>query len=380
MAFVIAQHLSPTYKSHLVDLLAKKTSLSVLPATNGRRIEQGNIYVTPRDRESEFLSSNTEFTMREVTIKNKKFVLNQEQATGSTGPKPSIDNLFRSLAADRGKNVVGIVLSGSGKDGAEGVSAIKQSGGFTMIQEPQTAEYERMPIAAIDTGFVDYVLPPEEMGNQIQEMAEDLLSLDEHLVKSTNKKETLDKIFDLLSKRTETNFENYSPSTIYRRLHKRLAKLNIHSFDDYLKLIKEDPAEIDALFDTILIGVTGFFRDKESFEQLEKQLEKAISRKASGDTIRIWTPGCTTGEEPYSIAIILYRILKYKISRYNIQIFATDIDEKALAKGRKGVYSKNTLRELDSTMVDDYFTKKGTEYWLINRYGPCGSLLPKRPL
>ncbi|MEX2641332.1 MAG: CheR family methyltransferase, partial [Balneolales bacterium] len=346
VAFVIAQHLSPTYKSHLVDLLSKKTSIRVLPVSDGTTVKPGYIYVTPRDRE--------------VTLKKDTFVLAQQSV--SRGPKPSIDHLFRSLASGRDMNIIAIVLSGSSDDGAEGIRAIKQAEGYTIAQEPQTAKYERMPIAAIDSGFVDYVLSPEDMGGQIKEMAEDLLSLDNHLVKSVAKNEVLDEIFEMLSKRTQTSFENYKPSTIYRRLHKRLAKLNVHSFKEYLALVKNEPSEMDALFDTILIGVTAFFRDKESFEQLEKQLEKLVASKAKGESIRIWIPGCATGEEPYSIAIILHRLLKDHISRYSIQVFATDIDEKGLAAGRKGVYSEEALKEVDPAIVHNYFTKNGSEY------------------
>ncbi|MEX2633453.1 MAG: CheR family methyltransferase, partial [Balneolales bacterium] len=346
VAFVIAQYHSPTHESHLVDLLSKKTSIPVLPVSDGTAIMPGHIYVTPRDRE--------------VTLEKDTFVLAQQSA--SSGPKPSIDHLFRSLAAGRDINIIGIVLSGSSEDGAEGIRAIKQADGYTIAQEPQTAEYDRMPIAVIDSGFVDYVLTPEEMGEQINEMADDLLRLNNHLVKNVAKNEVLDEIFELLSKRTQTSFENYKPSTIYRRLHKRLAKLNVHSFEEYLALVKKKPSEMDALFDTILIGVTAFFRDRESFEQLEKQLKKLITSKAKGDSIRVWVPGCSSGEEAYSIAIILHRLLKGNISRYNIQIFATDIDERGLAAGRRGVYSEEALKEVDPAIVHNYFTKKGSEY------------------
>ncbi|MEX2640224.1 MAG: chemotaxis protein CheB [Balneolales bacterium] len=348
VAFVIAQHLSPTYKSHLIDLLSKKTSINIEAVSDGTQIKPATIYVTPRDRE--------------LTFEKNQFSLVQEQAAGSSGPKPSINNLFRSLASDKDKNLIGIVLSGSGNDGTEGIRAIKQAGGYTIAQEPATAEYSGMPLAAIDSGFVDYVLNPEDMGSHIQEMTGELLDLDEDLFRDVNKTDALDEIFKLLSRRTQTNFENYKPSTIYRRLYKRLNKLKIYSFNDYLKHIREKPSEIDVLFDTLLIGVTAFFRDKESFDELAKYLEKLIEKKSKGDSIRIWVPGCATGEEPYSIAIILHRILKQDFRDYNIQIFATDIDDKALNTGRKGVYSKEALRELDPATVNKYFSITGKGY------------------
>ncbi|MEX0928712.1 MAG: chemotaxis protein CheB, partial [Balneolales bacterium] len=266
VAFVIAQHLSPTYKSHLIDLLSKKTSINIEAVSDGTQIKPATIYVTPRDRE--------------LTFEKNQFSLVQEQAAGSSGPKPSINNLFRSLASDKDKNLIGIVLSGSGNDGTEGIRAIKQAGGYTIAQEPATAEYSGMPLAAIDSGFVDYVLNPEDMGSHIQEMTGELLDLDEDLFRDVNKTDALDEIFKLLSRRTQTNFENYKPSTIYRRLYKRLNKLKIYSFNDYLKHIREKPSEIDVLFDTLLIGVTAFFRDKESFDELAKYLEKLIEKKS----------------------------------------------------------------------------------------------------
>lgn len=347
-AVIIAQHLSPTYESQLVKLLAKKTPLEVMAVTDGVRIKPKTIYVTPRDQE--------------IFFEKGKFCLVREQDGKLNQPKPSIDYLFQSLVADRKKNVIGIMLSGSNKDGTGGIQAIKQAGGYTIAQEPQTAEFKIMPVSAIDSGFIDYVLPPDEIGKVIGTLVEELHSMDENLIKSLNKTEAQDEILKLLSKRSKTNFEDYKPTTIFRRLHKRLNELNISDFKDYLAYIKKQPQEIDALFNTILIGVTSFFRDKESFEVLEKHLKKMIVSKSRDDSIRIWVPGCATGEEPYSISIILHRLLKNRYNDIHVQIFATDIDEKALTTARKGVYTKESLANVDPEIISEYFTKKGKTY------------------
>ncbi|MEX0778701.1 MAG: CheR family methyltransferase [Balneolales bacterium] len=345
---IIAQHLSPTHKSHLVSLLAKKTKLNVEPVQNELQLKSDTVYVTPQDRE--------------VSYKDDKLFLVKEQDETSTKPKPSIDYLFSSLAKNKQNNIIGVLLSGSSRDGISGMQAIKQAGGYTIAQEPQTAEYDIMPLAAIDSGHVDYVLPPDEMGKEIRDLVGELRSLDRDLLKSFNRSEIQNEILGLLFKRTETNFENYKPTTIFRRLHKRLNEIKINNLQEYLEFIKNNPREIDALFETILIGVTDFFRDKESFELLEKHLKKKIKGKVLGDSIRIWVPGCATGEEPYSIAILINQILKGRIDNYNLQIFATDIDEKALSIARKGIYPKNSLKNMGSDLVDKYFLKKGNNY------------------
>ncbi|MEX0771518.1 MAG: chemotaxis protein CheB [Balneolales bacterium] len=347
-AIIIAQHLSPAYESQLVSLLGKKTKMDVRAVTNGIQIEPGTILVAPPGWDT--------------YLKEGKLYLNREKNDASSSPKPSIDYLFSSLAAYKQQNIIGILLSGSSPDGAIGIQAIKKAGGYTIAQEPQTAEYDIMPLAAIDSGYVDYVLPPDEIGDEINNLVDELLNLNYDLIESFKNTKTQNEILALLSKRTETSFENYKPKTIFRRLHKRLNELKISSLQQYLAYLKKNTQEIDALFDTILIGVTAFFRDKGSFEQLEKHLKEMIAAKTRGDSIRIWVPGCATGEEPYTIAIILHKLLKSKISNYNVQIFATDIDEKALAKARKGEYSKDSLRNAEPDIIDKFFIKNGDTY------------------
>ncbi len=349
VAIIIAQHLSPHHKSMLVQLLSRNTQLQVKEAQHYELLAANIVYITPPDKE--------------ISIHNKH--INLQKPSSMVGPKPSVDVLFQSLAEEDDYSTIGIILSGTGSDGAQGITAIRQSGGITIAQEPSTAKYDGMPVSAIETGSIDMILAVDKMGEKIREYIlhpERLNSQDEI---PSNRQESLERIFQLLSKRTGTDFSNYKPATINRRLDKRMLMLSIESVEDYLDYIEDKPTELDDLFEMYLIGVTSFFRDKDAFDALEAQIKKIIGTKNQGDVIRIWVPGCATGEEPYSIAIILSRLLKNKIQEYNIQIFATDIDEKAIAKARRGVYPESAINGLSDEMLGAYFLKRGEGYELI---------------
>jgi len=350
VAFIIAQHLSPTHKSMLVQLLSRETKLSVTEAKNGDSIEPNNVYITPPDNE--------------ISVTGGKMWL--QRPKGGVGPKPSVDVLFQSLADDLGENVIGIILSGTGTDGAIGVRHIKATGGLVIVQEPQTAKYNGMPLASIETGLVDMVLSPDKMGEELLDIAQNESYTRKIKISDIeNNANSQQAIFKLLSKRTGTNFSNYKSSTIGRRLEKRLSTLKITSLEDYLTYIEKNPQELDSLFNMILIGVTSFFRDSAAFIEFEKVILKILNSKPEGEPIRIWAPGCATGEEAYSIAILLAKNLKEKVSDFNIQIFATDIDEKAIAIARKGIYSSDSLSEVSEDLVNQFFIKKGNQYELL---------------
>lgn len=350
-AIVITQHLSPSYKSMLVQLLSKSTKLNVEEITNGMSIKINTVYITPPDSE--------------LTIKKDKLFLVKPPL--SVGPKPSIDVFFTSLAQEKQNNCIGIILSGTGSDGANGVKAIKKNGGLTLAQEPHSAKYDGMPLSAIQTEQIDLVLSPEKMGEEIIEFLRNPHMIFVSKETENDASDSMTKLFNLLSKRTQTDFSQYKQSTIYRRLEKRLNILKISSIDDYLKLIQEKPAELDNLFQMILIGVTRFFRDGEPFKEINKIIKKIVDQKNEKDSIRIWVPGCATGEEPYSFAILLSEILKEKISNYNIQIFATDIDEKALSIARKGIYPASALEDVSAGIVKKYFRKLDDDYYEISK-------------
>lgn len=347
--FIVAQHLSPKHKSMLVQLLSKGTSFIVEEAVNNAKLEAGYVYITPPDEE--------------ITVKKGKIRL--KKPTSSIGPKPSIDVLFNSLAKEPDIKVVGVVLSGTGSDGAAGIKALRKKGHFIISQEPETAKYDGMPVAAIQTGVVDVVLAPEKIGEEIQDYLSNSQKIRTFIDSDPSVKTTFNSVLTLLGKRTGTDFSNYKMATIERRLQKRISMLKMGSIEEYLKYMERNPQEIDELFKMILIGVTTFFRDFEAFAALEDTLRKQLHTKSSKDTIRVWVPGCSTGEEAYSIAILLHRILKNRFDELNIQVFATDIDERAVRFARNGIYSQTAVESMPKEIIDEYFTKSGDDFELI---------------
>ena len=346
---IIAQHLSPTHKSMLVQLLSRETNLEVEEASHNTLLAANKVYITPPDKD--------------ISISLGRIILSKPLV--NVGPKPSVDILFQSLEENSAEHLVGIILSGTGSDGALGVKVIKKSGGLVLVQEPQTAKYNGMPLAAIETGDVDVVLTPEKMGEEIKEFFTNPGYNKTKTVIVDEADSGIEKIIKLLSQRTGTDFSNYKSATINRRLEKRLAILKIKSIDDYLVLLEKNPRELDEMFNMVLIGVTTFFRDMEAFGVLENYLHKIINTKTNKDAIRIWVPGCSTGEEAYSIAILLHRILKDRTQNYNIQIFATDIDDRAIAHARKGFYSITSLQDVPTEIVEQYFLKREKDFELV---------------
>ncbi|HEV7350928.1 PAS domain S-box protein [Telluribacter sp.] len=349
VAIIIAQHLSPTHKSMLVQLLSKQTKLSVSEAKHNAQIQKDCIYITPPDSE--------------ITIVNTKFSLVKPHSP--TGPKPSVDILFKSMAEGFKDKAIGIILSGTGTDGAAGVKAIRANGGFIMAQEPQTAKYNGMPLAAIEAGVVDVVLSPDKMGEEIKDHifhpGQSKLAVQNENAESPS----LEKIFKLLLKRSGTDFSDYKPSTICRRLEKRLAVLSIPSVDLYLAYLEQHPRELDELFNAILIGVTTFFRDIEAFDTLRKCFKEVLAAKPDGEILRIWCPGCATGEEPYSIALLLCSLIEEMNKKQSVQIFATDIDDRAISFARRGIYPDSAVQNLPDEILNTYFIRNGDSCELL---------------
>ncbi|MGK7393881.1 MAG: PAS domain S-box protein [Candidatus Cyclobacteriaceae bacterium M3_2C_046] len=353
VALVIAQHLSPTYKSMLTQLLSKETSLKVVEVKDGMKIEERTIYITPPDSE--------------ITVTRTRLKLGKPKS--SAGPKPSVDVLFKSISEAYGENSIGVILSGTGSDGSTGVRHIKAEGGLVIVQEPKSAKYNGMPIAAIDSGQADLILSPDKIGKELGKLSNQMDNFNprQPLNIVDESSTDLEKIFKLLTRKTGTDFSNYKHSTFCRRLEKRLSVLNFNSLEKYLNYIDKNPHELDALFNTILIGVTSFFRDKEAFDKLILAIQKIIESKNPGDPIRFWIPGCATGEEAYTIAIVLTQLLQDKIDDFKIQIFATDIDERAVKIGRRGIYSPLALENVEPEIREQYFLKKGSDFELIKQ-------------
>lgn len=333
IAYVIAQHLHPTHRSMLIDLLRTHTELEVVEAKNRAPLRAGRVYVTPPGRN--------------VSVANGRMKLTK--TSREIGPKPSVDHFFTALAEDVGERAVGIILSGTGSDGALGVRAIKAHGGFTMAQAVESAKFDGMPHAAINTGDVDLVLPPHRIGPELRDLLKHPRSVPLPFPEENTLSE-VQRILQLLLTRTGCDFSDYKPNTLNRRIQRRMAIHKLPQLSEYLRYVEASPKEAWDLARDILVSVTAFFRDPEAFQALEKALGAILSRKARGDQIRIWVPGCATGEEAYSIAILLDKLLRSQSSGVSVQIFGTDLDENAILHARRGVYPSTSLAGVDPAL------------------------------
>jgi two-component system CheB/CheR fusion protein len=344
-AYTIIQHLSPTHRSMIAQLLGRETAMAVHEITHGTEPEANVIYVTPPGKN--------------VVFKEGRFVLQEEPKQAM--PRPSVNAFFSSLAAEKSEDAIGIVLSGTGTDGAAGIREIKAVGGFTFAQEPSSAKYNGMPQAAIDTGCVDWVLPPEEIARELTQIAlSPGVSQTSQQPQATST--TLKKLLMRVKQQTRIDFSGYKEGTVWRRIERRMAAKHVVTIEDYFELVERDPEELDRLCKDILISVTAFFRDPESFSSLRKTIQAILAGKRPGDEIRIWVPGCATGEEAYSIAILVADLLGPNLSLYQVQIFATDLDLNALGVARRGSYPEAAMSELDATLVARHFVKIGNRY------------------
>ena len=326
MAFVVVQHLDPTYKGILAELLQRTTAMPTFQIKDGMAIKPDHIYVIPPNAD--------------LSISNG--TLHLEKQTTTRGLRLPIDSFFRHLAEDQKEKGIAIILSGMGSDGTSGIKAIKEKMGMAMAQDPKSAKYDAMPQSAIGTGLVDYIAPVEGLPGKLMEYVR-------HAVKGGPREEipddekTLDalgQIFMLIRNRTGHDFSLYKKNSIIRRIERRMGIHQIEKFSDYLRHLRNTPEEIDLLFKELLIGVTSFFRDPAAFELLKKKyLPALINRIPKGSTIRAWVPGCSTGEEAYSIAIIFQECLeKAKLKgHYKVQIFATDIDSDTVERARRAL-------------------------------------------
>lgn len=346
MAYVIVQHLSPAYRSMMVQLLARETKLPVEEIKDGTSVQPNTIYITPPNKD--------------VRIKNSSLWLREPSAP--LGPKPSVDVFFASLAEDRGQHAIGVILSGTGSDGAHGMRAIKASGGLTVAQEPETAKYDGMPKAAIDSGCVDQTLPPDGIGPELASISRFPRPVVNQKSEEAKTQDTISEIFLLVRKRTDVDFAQYKLNTVRRRLERRMAANRIETLAAYLEFVQRHPPELDLLCKDILISVTSFFRDTKAFEDIKAILAGLLETKRPGDSIRIWVPACATGEEAYSFAMMLTDLLGDSVRSYKIQVFATDIDLDAMRHARKGTYSASTVEALDKAYVSKYFDALGPHY------------------
>lgn len=345
LSYVVVQHLSPTYRSMMSQLLGRETTMPVRDIEDGMLPEPNTVYITPPNRNLTLVAGHFRLV---------------EPARESL-PKPSVNRFFASLAEEVGESTIGIILSGTGSDGAAGIHAIKAAGGFTFSQDPETAKYNGMPQSAIDTGSVDWILPPENMGAEIS-----LIVLNRGLIpvatQAASAPATLKTLLGKVRARTKVDFSQYKEPTLWRRIERRMAANHVSTLLDYLQVVDQTPVELDKLCKDILISVTAFFRDTEAFLRLDKVVADILANKQPGDDIRVWVAGCATGEEAYSLAILFSERLGASFDQYRLQIFATDIDLDAMALARRGVFAASSLAHMDRARLRANFTPHGDRY------------------
>jgi two-component system CheB/CheR fusion protein len=342
MAFVLVQHLAPDHKSILTDLIRRYTRMQVFEVEDGMAVQPNCAYIIPPGRDMAFLNG----------------ALQLLEPAAPRGQRLPIDFFFRSLAQDQHERAIAIVLSGTGSDGTLGVRAIKGEGGMVMAQTPASTEYDGMPRSAIATGLVDFEMPPADMPAQLIAYATHAFGRTPETAPATPKAENATKkIFVLLRTQAGHDFSHYKPATIRRRIERRMAVHQIETLEGYVKFMQATPVETEALFRDLLIGVTNFFRDPAAFAALEEQvIPKLFAGRPAGATLRVWVPGCSTGEEAYSLAILLQERLEAQRQSLTLQVFASDLDSRAVAVARAGIYPTSIAADLTPERLARFFS------------------------
>ncbi|MEG4209763.1 chemotaxis protein CheB [Microcoleus sp. S13_B4] len=356
MAFVLIQHLDPAQKSLLSEILARTTQMPVNEVKDGIAVEPNQVYVIP---------PNTKMVLSKGVLQ----LFPREKIYGKYMPG---DAFFTSLAIDRGHKAIAVVLSGGDGDGSLGLKAIKAAGGMTFAQCQSTAKFDSMPTTAVATGNVDFVLPPEKIAEELTNYSRNPLLTSPLLLNKVEELpelgDALPTIFALLKLNTGVDFSHYKPTTIARRIQRRMVLYKLDSLDDYAEYLRHNSAEVTALYEEILIHVTSFFRDPEAFEKLKELVFPTITQNKSAEApIRIWVAGCSTGEEVYSIAICFLEFLGAQIIAPPIQIFATDISEQAIGKARSGVYSENQMVDVSPERRTRFFIPEAAGSYRITK-------------
>ncbi len=341
MAFVLVQHLDPNHESMMTDLLAKYTQMPVLEIENDMLIVPNTVFMIPPNKY--------------LFVKNGRLHLTEPVV--KRGMRMPIDFLFRSMAEELQERAICIVLSGTGADGTLGLRAIKGEGGTALVQEPSSAQYDGMPQNAISTGLVDFILPPEQMPKALMKYVQHARwDLVDPNALAVTKPDDLQSILSLLRTRTNHDFRCYKKGTLLRRIHRRISLRQAENYSVYLKLLRDDAAEVKALLRDLLIGVTSFFRDPEAWNQLEKHaLTQILAKKDSNSHFRIWVPGCCSGEEAYSLAMLIMELQSKLGTNCNVQIFASDIDDTALETARNGLYPENIAADVTPERLQRFF-------------------------
>ncbi len=343
MAFIVIQHLSPDYKSLMADILSKKTAMPVHQAEEGMEVLANTVSLIPP-------KVNMKIFHGKLTLST--------QAENPRGINLPIDIFFTSLAEDQGRLSIGIILSGTGSDGTRGMRSIKEAAGLSIVQSPESAGFDGMPRSALIAGLGDYVLTPDAMPQQ-------LLNYTNHPYKVEKKKDlnlnqdedSMTQLFSLLRERHGVDFTYYKPSTIVRRIERRISINQVENLDAYIRYIMRNPAELNDLYRELLINVTSFFRDVESFTLLTEKIIPQVLEESTQDEIRIWSAACSTGEEAYSLAICFMEALANSHSNKQVKVFATDVDKEATVQASIGHYTDAISADIPTPLLEKYFSK-----------------------
>ena len=349
IAIILVAHLAPSHISILPEILQKKTKMKVSQVNDNITISPNEVYIIPPNKE--------------MVIFNRTLQL--MEMSKPRGANMPIDIFFQSLAEDQGNKAIGIILSGTGTDGTLGIRAIKDQAGMVMVQDVDSAKYDGMPRSAISTGIVDYIERPEAMARKLTDYLRNKIFKQERPVVFEDKETdaSLQKIFAMLRASTKYDFSMYKKNTIYRRIERRMHVHRIDKLTDYVRYLRESDRELSVLFKDLLIGVTNFFRDSEAYELLKnKHLPEILKDKPNDYQVRIWVPGCSSGEEAYTVAIIVQECMENMKCHFSVQIFATDIDEDAINVARSGIYPKSISADLTQERLKTFFTKDGNEF------------------
>ena len=340
MAFVLVQHLAPTHPSALAEILSRATKMPVMEVQDEPTVEPNHVYVIPPDRSMIIGDGALQLLPRE----------------GGAMHRP-IDQFFRSLASERRHRAIGVVLSGTATDGTLGLEAIKAEGGITFAQDA-TAQQEGMPRSAIASGCVDFVLPPSAIAQEIVRIGKHPYAAPEAAAKETDRRPNIAMVVQLLQRETSADFSNYKFNTLYRRITRRMVFQNMNGLAEYVEFLRQSPAEVEALYQDILISVTSFFRDPESFEALKSRMfPRLLENRTRHDPVRIWSLGCSTGPEAYSLAMTFVEAAEAAGSSVPMQLFATDLNAAGIEKARAGIYSKDIEADVSPERLQRFFTE-----------------------
>lgn len=350
LAFVIVQHLDPTHKGIMPELLQRVSKMKVVQVEDGTRIRPNCVYVIPPNRDMSVLHG----------------VLHLFEPTERRGLRLPIDFFFSSLAADCRKRSVGVILSGMGTDGTLGLRAIKEHAGVVLVQDPASAKFDGMPRSAVDAGLADIIAPEEELPGKLQQYLKHAPLLSHATVaEETGAESQLQKVVILLRSHSGHDFALYKRNTLSRRIERRMGLHHIGRIENYVRYLRENSQELDLLFKELLIGVTSFFRDPLAWDQLRNEaLPTLLASRSHGNSLRAWVPGCSTGEEAYSLAIVFQEMLEFMKPQgdFTLQIFATDLDREAVDKARQGFYPLNISADVSPERLDRFFVEEERGY------------------